>query len=87
MGHLDNADILAGVGLGTSINMIGFFAVTQGLNGTLETFVSQYYGAGELRMCGVYLNRARFSVTVVMLPLTIIILFVDKILVGTGQDP
>jgi multidrug resistance protein, MATE family len=87
MGHLDDPDLLAGVGLGAMLLNVCCFAVSQGLNGTLETFVSQCYGAGELRMCGVYLNRARLIVSVVLLPVAITFLFADTILVGVGQDP
>jgi Na+-driven multidrug efflux pump len=36
--------------------------------------------------CGVLYNRARFIVTLVMVPLIIIYAFADKILIGIGQD-
>jgi MATE family multidrug resistance protein len=84
MGHLDDPDLLAGVGLGAMLLNVFCFAVSQGLNGTLETFVSQSYGSGDFRMCGVYLNRARLIVTVVLLPVIFAFFFADKILVTCG---
>jgi MATE family multidrug resistance protein len=38
-------------------------------------------------MCGVYLNRARLIVTVVLLPVIIAFFFADKILLACAQDP
>jgi multidrug resistance protein, MATE family len=87
MGHLDDPDLLAGVGLGAMLLNVCCFAVSQGLNGALETFVSQSYGAGDERMCGVYLNRARTIVTVILLPVAIAFFFADSILISCGQDP
>jgi multidrug resistance protein, MATE family len=86
MGHQNDPDLLAGVGLGAMLLNVCCFAVSQGLNGTLETFVAQSYGAGDERMCGVYLNRARTILTVVLLPVAIAFFFSDSILVACGQD-
>jgi len=40
MGHQQDPDLMAGVGLGGMLLNVCFFAVGQGLNGTIETFVS-----------------------------------------------
>ena len=58
------------------------FAVIQGLNGALETFVSQAFGAGKFEQCGVYLNRAKYVATLIMIPIIIIYIFSDKILIA-----
>lgn len=39
----------------TVINMVAL-GVYKGLNNGIETFVSQSYGAGKQRQCGIYLN-------------------------------
>ena len=80
------------------VNVLAF-AVMQGLNGALETLISQSFGASQdptklekfrLQMrknCGLFYNRGRFVVSVVMVPIILIFAFSDKILVAIGQDP
>jgi len=70
------------------------FAISQGLNGALETKVSQCYGASEAssvspefkqqmrRQCGIYLNIARLVNTLFMIiPTAVLFLFADVILI------
>ena len=45
VGHLNDPVILAGVGMGNMLINVLCFAVVQGLNGALETYVSQSFGA------------------------------------------
>ena len=87
VGHLNNAEMMAGVGMGNMIqNMLGlsFFI---GLNGALETLCSQAYGNGELKLCGIYLNRGRFVLCVSMLPIFVVLSHSESILVAIGQNP
>mmetsp|Transcript_21645 Transcript_21645/g.26587 ORF Transcript_21645/g.26587 Transcript_21645/m.26587 type:complete len:192 (-) Transcript_21645:1288-1863(-) len=86
VGHV-SSDLLAGVGLGNMLLNVLVFAITMGLNGTIETFVAWAYGKGEYKMCGTHLNRARVVVTAVISPVIILFLFIDKILIGLQQDP
>ena len=58
------------------------FAVVQGLNGALETLVSQSYGAKKYEACGIFLNRGKVVATMVMIPIVIIYLLSDKILIA-----
>ena len=44
-----------------------------GLNGALETLVSQSYGSGNLKLCGVYLNRGRFVLLCSFIPVAVIL--------------
>ena len=81
MGHQQDPDLMAGVGLGGMLLNVCFFAVGQGLNGTIETFVSQANGAGHLQMCGVILNRARCIVTLILFPVALMFLWSDVILI------
>ena len=77
------------------INVLAF-APMQGMNGALETLISQTFGASKNReetekyrtdmrtTCGVYYNRGRFVVTVMLIPLIIIFACSEKILIGIG---
>ena len=79
--------MLAGVGMGNVImNMLGL-AVIYGMNMALETLVSQSYGQGNLELCGVYLNRGRFIITLCFIPIALILTKVHDILAFIGQDP
>ena len=49
------------------------FAVTQGLNGALETLVSQAFGSNHFKQCGLLLNRGRIITTLVFLPVALIL--------------
>jgi MATE family multidrug resistance protein len=87
VGHLNDPAKLAGVGLGNLIiNMFGV-AIIVGMNGALETLVSQAYGSGNLYMAGVYLNRGRFIVAISFVPIFLILNSGETILVSIGQDP
>ena len=80
------SDLLAGVGLGNMLLNVLVFAVTMGLNGTIESFVSWAYGAGDKALCGTWLNRARIVVTSTLIPVMILFLFIDRVLIGLKQD-
>lgn len=68
------------------INIIAF-AILSGLNKTLDTFVSQSFGANSYELCGVYLNRGRLVNTVLMLPISLIFINCERILILLKQDP
>lgn len=72
IGNLNDPALLAGVGMGNMLINVLAFALMQGLNGALETLVSQSFGAKNYEMCGTYLNRGRFVDTVLMIPISII---------------
>ena len=82
-----SSTLLAGVGLGNMLLNVFVFAITMGLNGTIETFVAWSFGSGDFKQCGTHLNRARVVVTAVIVPVMIIFCFVDKILIAVQQDP
>ena len=60
--------------------------VIEGLNGAVETLVSQSYGYGDLHLCGVQFNRGRLILTTVYIPLAILLSFSDTLLIWLGQD-
>ena len=96
IGHTNEPVLIAGVGMGNMLINVLAFATMQGMNGALETLISQAYGAsnnqeesdsyrrGMRQACGIYYNRGRFVVSCIMIPLIIIFALSDKILVGIG---
>lgn len=87
VGHLNDAYIIAGVGMGNMLINVLCFAIAQGMNGALETYCSQAYGSGKFEMVGVYHMRGRYVVTLLMLPLIVIFAVSDYILIGIKQEP
>ena len=75
---------VAGLGLGISLVESLTFSVYLGLNGALETLTAQAFGAEQLKLCGVYLNRARVINTAVFVPLALILLQSGSILSALG---
>ena len=82
-----SSNLLAGVGLGNMLLNVLIFAITMGLNGTIESFVAWSFGQNQKSMCGIHLNRARIIVTAYLIPITILFLFMDRILIACAQDP
>jgi len=80
------SEYLAGVGMGNMLLNVFIFALSQGLNGTVETFISWALGAKDYDLCGVRLNQARIILMVVLIPFIIMFLYVDKILIAIKQD-
>ena len=86
-GRLDDPSKLAGVGLGITIGQILCFSIMTGLNGALDTLVSQTYGFGELRLCASIFNRGLIILTLVFIPLAILLCFIEPLMLKLGQDP
>ena len=88
VGHIetDSAAKLAGVGLGNIF--LGMFCrhIICSTNSALETFVSQAYGQGQLRLAGIYLNRGKMIMTAAYLPLVVMLIFSESIFIAVGQD-
>lgn len=87
--------------MGSMLINIFCFAFSQGLNGTIESFVSRDFGEGNLAMengeenkatrkykeCGIHFNRARVIISIMMLPIFIAFFWADSILISLKQDP
>ena len=82
VGNLNKPALLAGVGMGNMLINVLCFAVIQGLNGALETLVSQSFGAKKYEECGIFLNRGKVVATIIMVPIIVIYLLSDKILIA-----
>ena len=73
IGYLNNVQMMAGAGLGTMIqNMLGL-SIMIGLNGGIETLVSQSYGVNKLKQCGTYLNRGRLVLFLFFIPMSFVL--------------
>ena len=53
----------------------------------LETLSGQAYGARQYRQLGLHINTAIFSLMLVCLPLSLVWIYMGKILILMGQDP
>jgi len=82
IGNLNDPLLIGGVGMGNMLINVLCFAVIWGLNGALETLVSQANGFKKYKLCGTYLNRGRMISSAVMIPLIIIFALSDKILIA-----
>jgi len=81
IGHLKDPAKVAGVGLGNVFLNVSCHSIISGLNGAVDTLVSQSYGRKDYYMCGVYLNRGRLVGVLMFLPILVLLLFSQKILV------
>ena len=87
-GHMNDPVKLAAVGLANVSCNIMIDSIMVGLNSAQETLTSQAFGAGNLRLCGVYLNRGHFILLAFFIPLAVLpSLYMDDILLAIGQDP
>ena len=68
-----------------TVEMVTLYMI-MGMNGAMETLVAQAYGAGQLKLCGIYLNRAFVINTVIQVPLMVLALFSKQILLAIGQS-
>ena len=89
IGHKNDQDpiLLAAVGMGNVILMCCGIGMFFGLNSGLETLVSQAYGAKNMHLCGVYLQRGRVCMTMLFVPIFIVFLSSGTILKSLGQNP
>ena len=89
IGHKDSNDpsLIAAVGMGNVILMCCGIGMYVGLNSGLETLVSQAYGANNVRLCGIYLQRARVCMTLLFIPVFFIFYYGEVILKALGQNP
>jgi MATE family multidrug resistance protein len=85
--RLDDPSLLAAFGLGSLIGNVLGLSIGVGLNSVLDTLVSQAYGADNMKLASVHLNRARLVVTVAVIPCCFALFFTDSLLLWLEQDP
>jgi len=83
---MNDATLLAGVGMGNLIVSVFGISLFIGLNGALETLVSQAYGNRNLKLCGIYLNRGRFMLLLLNIPIVYILCNAEAILLLLNQN-
>ncbi|XP_058753757.1 protein DETOXIFICATION 12-like [Vicia villosa] len=86
VGHLNKLS-LSSVSIATSITNVSGFSILSGMAGGIETLCGQAYGAGQFEKLGIYTYTAVISLAMVCAPITILWIFIDKILIFIGQDP
>ena len=84
IGSLNNPAMMAGVGLGNMTVNISALSFVYGFNAALDTLVSQAVGAGKIEQVSVYLNRGRFIMTLLFVPITLFLLNSKQILIKLG---
>ena len=87
IGNNTDPVILASVGLGNMMVNVLAFAVTQGLNGAIEYYVSNAFGMRHYKECGQWLNRGKLVSTIALLPVFFLFFNAEPILLRLGQDP
>ncbi len=82
--------MLAGAGMGNIIISMMCISVFQGMNGALETQISQAIGAATgsgantKKLSSVYLNRGRIIIFLTFIPICVVLLNIDKIMIYLG---
>lgn len=86
-GTLKDPMNLAAVGLASTFCAIMILSSIIGLNSAQETLTSQAFGAGNLRLCGLYLNRGHCIIIVFFIPVAIVTsCYGESIFLAIGQD-
>ncbi|CAK7344219.1 unnamed protein product [Dovyalis caffra] len=84
-GHL-SALSLSGVSIATSFTNVTGFSLIVGLAGGLETLCGQAYGAEQFKKFGSYTYCAIISLIPICIPISILWIFMDRILMAIGID-
>ena len=61
--------------------------VAYGLNTAIATRSSQAFGSGNLRKCGVYLNKGRIALLVVFIPIFMAMFLCEAFFLALKMDP
>ncbi|CAL5192944.1 unnamed protein product [Lathyrus oleraceus] len=85
VGHLNQMS-LSSVSIATSIANVSGFSILSGMAGGIETLCGQAFGAGQFEKLGMYTYTAVMSLAMVCAPITVLWIFLDKILIFIGQD-
>ncbi|CAN1240138.1 Protein DETOXIFICATION 12 [Linum grandiflorum] len=86
VGHLGELQ-LSSTAIAVSLASVTGFSVILGMSSALETLCGQAFGAGQYRIVGTLTYTAIFCLLLVCIPLSILWIYMEKILVFVGQDP
>ena len=83
--HMPDSINVAVVGLASSMCAVMMLSLLIGINTAQETLTSAAFGAGNLRQCGLYLNRGALIMSTLFLPLAVVpAIFAEPILLACG---
>ncbi|KAK1266181.1 Protein TRANSPARENT TESTA 12 [Acorus gramineus] len=85
VGHIGNLELSA-VAIGLSVISNFSFGFLLGMGSALETLCGQAFGAGQVHMLGVYMQRSWIILTVSCVVLTPVYAFATPILILLGQE-
>ncbi|OMP04681.1 Multi antimicrobial extrusion protein [Corchorus olitorius] len=86
VGHLGELP-LSGISIASSFTNVTGFSLIYGMAGALETLCGQAYGAQQYHKLGSYIYSSIISLIPVCIPISIVWIFMNKLLVFLGQDP
>ena len=84
-GHFEDSTNVAVLGLAQTCTNVLIFSIMIGINSAQETLTSQAFGAENLRLCGIYLNRGSCILTACFIALAMIpSLLAERIFLAIG---
>ncbi|KAJ0753907.1 putative multi antimicrobial extrusion protein [Helianthus annuus] len=86
VGHLGQLE-LAGTAVATSLTNVTGFSLLFGMASALETLCGQAFGARQYHRLSTYTYGAMISLILVCFPISILWVYIDKLLILLGQDP
>ncbi|XP_010528510.1 PREDICTED: protein DETOXIFICATION 9-like isoform X2 [Tarenaya hassleriana] len=86
VGHQSEVS-LAGIALASSFANVTGFSLLFGLSGALETLCGQAFGAKQHQKLGSYTFTSIVSLLIVCFPVSLLWIFIKKILLSFHQDP
>ncbi|CAM0948868.1 unnamed protein product [Alopecurus aequalis] len=86
VGHLGNLP-LAAASIGISVFSTFALGFMMGMGSALETLCGQAFGAGQVAMLGVYLQRSLIVLGAAALLMVPLYVFAEPLLLALGQDP
>ncbi|KAF3431958.1 hypothetical protein FNV43_RR26694 [Rhamnella rubrinervis] len=86
VGHLGSLS-LSSTAIAVSLCAVSGFSPLYGMSSALETLCGQAYGAQQYKQVGIQTNTAIFSLVLVCFPLSLLWIYMGKLLIFLGQDP
>lgn len=86
-GHLGDPVFVAAAGLGNMYANVTCLLVIYGLNSAIATLCSQAIGSGNVRKCGIYLNKGRIAVLIFFIPMIGAMFLCESFLTLLRMDP
>lgn len=87
LSHYGNASVVAGAGLGVMFINMFVYGIFEGLNGAIDTLVSQSYGSKDYYTCNLVFNRAKMINSIIFVPVAALLIFSSNFLDFLRQPP